>query len=301
MKDRISESENIQSWILLIILSVIWGSSFILIKRGLDYFTALQVGTIRITFAFLVMLPFALKRIKSIPKDKWKFFAFTGLISNLIPAVLFALAQTKLESSLTGILNALSPLFTLIIAVFMFKFKVNVFQISGFILGMAGTIGLSLINTSGGLGNMNVYVWLIVLATICYALSLNFIKYYLSGISSITITSLSLLIAGPVSMLILFSTDFTERINLSSNFIIAMTCIAVLGIFGTAIALVLYTKLIQMNTPLFASSVTYLVPVVAILWGFWDGEVLYPLHFAGMVFILLGIYFINKTDTNNIE
>lgn len=301
MKDRISESENIQSWILLIILSVIWGSSFILIKRGLDYFTALQVGTIRITFAFLVMLPFALKRIKSIPKDKWKFFAFTGLISNLVPAVLFALAQTKLESSLTGILNALSPLFTLIIAVFMFKFKVNVFQISGFILGMAGTIGLSLINTSGGLGNMNVYVWLIVLATICYALSLNFIKYYLSGISSITITSLSLLIAGPVSMLILFSTDFTERINLSSNFIIAMTCIAVLGIFGTAIALVLYTKLIQMNTPLFASSVTYLVPVVAILWGFWDGEVLYPLHFAGMVFILLGIYFINKTDTNNIE
>ena len=301
MKDRISESENIQSWILLIILSVIWGSSFILIKRGLDYFTALQVGTIRITFAFLVMLPFALKRIKSIPKDKWKFFAFTGLISNLIPAVLFALAQTKLESSLTGILNALSPLFTLIIAVFMFKFKVNVFQISGFILGMAGTIGLSLINTSGGLGNMNVYVWLIVLATICYALSLNFIKYYLSGISSITITSLSLLIAGPVSMLILFSTDFTERINLSSNFIIAMTCIAVLGIFGTAIALVLYTKLIQMNTPLFASSVTYLVPVVAILWGFWDGEVLYPLHFAGMVFILLGIYFINKTDSKDID
>lgn len=284
-----------QSWILLLILSIIWGSSFILIKRGLVYFTPLQVGTLRITFAFLVMLPFALKRIKKVSGDKWKFFAFTGLISNLVPAVLFALAQTKLESSLTGILNALSPLFTLIFAVLMFKFKPNSFQIGGFVLGMAGTVGLSLVNSSGGLGNMNVYVWLIVLATICYALSLNFIKYFLSDVNSLTITSLSLLIAGPFSIIILLSTDFLGRLNFSSEIVFAISCIAVLGILGTAIALVLYTKLIHMNSPLFASSVTYLVPVVAIMWGVWDGEVLFPLHFAGMVLILLGIYFINKS------
>ena len=284
-----------QSWILLLILSVIWGSSFILIKRGLVYFTPLQVGTLRITFAFLVMLPFALKRIKKVSGDKWKFFAFTGLISNLVPAVLFALAQTKLESSLTGILNALSPLFTLIFAVLMFKFKPNSFQVGGFALGMAGTVGLSLVNSSGGFGNMNVYVWLIVLATICYALSLNFIKYFLSDVNSLTITSLSLLIAGPFSIIILLSTDFLVRLNFSSEIVFAISCIAVLGILGTAIALVLYTKLIHMNSPLFASSVTYLVPVVAIMWGVWDGEVLFPLHFAGMVLILLGIYFINKS------
>lgn len=284
-----------QSWILLLILSVIWGSSFILIKRGLVYFTPLQVGTLRITFAFLVMLPFALKRIKKVSGDKWKFFAFTGLISNLVPAVLFALAQTKLESSLTGILNALSPLFTLIIAVFMFKFKPNTYQYGGFFLGMAGTIGLSLVNSSGGMGNMNVYVWLIVLATICYALSLNFIKYFLSDVNSLTITSLSLLIAGPFSIIILLSTDFIGRINFSGEFLFAIICIAVLGILGTAIALILYTKLIHMNSPLFASSVTYLVPVVAIMWGVWDSEVLFPLHFAGMGLILLGIYFINKS------
>lgn len=280
---------------LLFILSLIWGSSYILIKKGLVYFTPIQVGTIRITFAFLVMLPFALKRFKSIPKNKWKFIAFTGLVSNLIPAILFAIAQTKIESSLTGILNALSPLFTLIFAVYLFKFKVNSFQIAGFFLGFAGTIILSLINSSGGFGNMNVYVWLIVLATICYAISLNLIKYYLSDVSSLTITSLALLVAGPVSMILLFTTDFIERINMSGNFFIALTYIAVLGIFGTAIALVLYTKLIQMTTAIFASSVTYLVPVVAIMWGFLDGEILYPLHFAGMIFILLGIYFINKT------
>lgn len=280
---------------LLFILSLIWGSSFILIKKGLVYFTPVQVGTIRLTFAFLVMLPFALKRFKSITKDKWKFIAFTGLVSNLIPAILFAIAQTKLESSLTGILNALSPLFTLIFAVYLFKFKVNSFQIAGFFLGFGGTIVLSLINSSGGFGNMNIYVWLIVLATICYAISLNFIKYYLSDVSSLTITSLALLVAGPVSMILLFTTDIIDRINLSSEFFIAITYVAILGIFGTAIALVLYTRLIQMTTPLFASSVTYLVPVVAIVWGFIDGETLYPLHFAGMIFILLGIYFINKT------
>ena len=284
-----------QSWILLLILSVIWGSSFILIKRGLVYFTPLQVGTLRITFAFLVMFPFALKRMKEVSGDKWKFFAFTGLISNLVPAVLFAVAQTKLESSLTGILNALSPLFTLIFAVLMFKFKPNSFQIGGFVLGMAGTVGLSLVNSSGGVGNMNVYVWLIVLATICYALSLNFIKYFLSDVNSLTITSLSLLIAGPFSIIILLSTDFLERLNFSNEIVFAIVCIAVLGILGTAIALVLYTKLIHMNSPLFASSVTYLVPLVAIMWGVWDGEVLFPLHFAGMVLILLGIYFINKS------
>ncbi|MFZ1461371.1 MAG: DMT family transporter, partial [Ignavibacteria bacterium] len=192
-------------------------------------------------------------------------------------------------------LNALSPLFTLIFAVLMFKFKPNSFQIGGFVLGMAGTVGLSLVNSSGGFGNMNVYVWLIVLATICYALSLNFIKYFLSDVNSLTITSLSLLIAGPFSIIILLSTDFLGRLNFSSEIVFAISCIAVLGILGTAIALVLYTKLIHMNSPLFASSVTYLVPVVAIMWGVWDGEVLFPLHFAGMVLILLGIYFINKS------
>ncbi|MGB4852970.1 MAG: DMT family transporter [Ignavibacteria bacterium] len=295
MPRKFSATNQMQSWILLLILSIIWGSSFILIKRGLVYFTPLQVGTLRITFAFLVMLPFALKRVKKVSGDKWKFFAFTGLISNLVPAVLFALAQTKLESSLTGILNALSPLFTLIFAVLMFKFKPNSFQIGGFVLGMAGTVGLSLVNSSGGFGNMNVYVWLIVLATICYALSLNFIKYFLSDVNSLTITSLSLLIAGPFSIIILLSTDFLGRLNFSSEIVFAISCIAVLGILGTAIALVLYTKLIHMNSPLFASSVTYLVPVVAIMWGVWDGEVLFPLHFAGMVLILLGIYFINKS------
>lgn len=299
MSKNYSESSRVISWILLIILSVIWGSSFILIKKSLDYFTPLEVGALRIIFAFMVLLPFALTRAKNITRNKWKIFAFTGLVSNLIPAILFAIAQTKIDSSLTGILNALTPLFTVVIAVYYFKFRINLKQITGIIIGLAGTVLLSFINNSGSVGNLNVYIWLIVLATICYALNLNVIKYYLSGEDSLTITSLAIFISGPVSLIILPFTVFFEKINFSAEFLIALLYVALLGIFGTAIALILYTKLIKISTTLFASSVTYLIPIVAVAWGFLDDELLFPLHFAGMVLILLGIYFINKSDSKD--
>lgn len=296
MTKNFSDSDRILPWILLIILSVIWGSSFILIKWSLEYFSPLEVGSLRIVFAFIVLLPFAIPRLKNISGDSWKIFAFTGLVSNLIPAILFALAQTKIESSLTGILNALTPIFTVIIAVHYFKFKIRLKQIAGIIIGLAGTALLSFINSSGSFGNLNVYLWLIVLATICYALNLNVIKYYLSGMDSLTITSMALFVSGPVSLIILPFTDFFEKFNFSYEYLFALFCIALLGIFGTAIALILYTKLIKISSTLFASSVTYLIPIVAVIWGYMDDELLFPLHFVGMIFILLGIYFINKLE-----
>lgn len=295
MKEKILESEQIQSWILLIILSLIWGSSFILIKRGLEVFSPTQVGTIRISFAFLFMLPLAIRHIKKIPREKWKIVFFTGLVGNLIPAILFALAETKLESSLTGILNALSPLFTLIIAIYIFKYEIKFGQILGLGLGFIGTIGLSFVNDSGRFGNMNIYVWLIVIATICYAISLNFIKAYLDGISSIIITALAMLSIGPLSLIYLFSTDFFKKLMFISGAFESLGYLAILGVFGTAIGLILYTRLIQMTTAIFASSVTYLIPIVAIFWGLFDNESLYPLHYAGMFLVLFGIYIVNKT------
>lgn len=208
MENKIRKKEQFESWSILIVLSLIWGSSFILIKKGLEVFTPMQVGTLRITFAFLVMLPFALKHFRNIPKEKWKFIAFTGLIGNLIPAILFAIAETKLESSLTGILNALAPLFTLIIAVKVYRYKIKTGQIIGLLIGFVGTIGLSFVSVGGGFGRMNIYIWLVVVATICYGISLNFIKAYLDGISSIMITSIAMLCIGPLSMIYLFTTDF---------------------------------------------------------------------------------------------
>ena len=247
------------------------------------------------SFAFLFMVPFVIKNFKNIPKEKWKYIIFTGIVGNLIPAILFSVAQTNIESSLSGILNALSPLFTLLIAVLLFKYKIRFWQTFGLLIGFIGSIGLSFVNTKGGMGNMNVYILLIVLATICYGISLNVIKEYLNEISSIIITALALFSIGPLSLLILFSTDFFQKLSKAPGAYQSLGFIAILGVFGTAIGLVLYTRLVQMTTAVFASSVTYMIPLVAILWGLFDNEKLYPLHFAGMFLILLGIYIVNRT------
>lgn len=278
-------------------LALIWGSSYILIKKGLVVFSALQVGTIRIAFAFLFLLPSAVRNLKKVPEGKWKIIFFTGIVGNLIPSILFALAETNLESSLTGILNALSPIFTMLIAVYFFSFRIRLLQIAGIIVGFAGTIGLSFINSSGGIGNMNIYVWLTIIATFCYALSLNFIKAYLGDVSSMVITSLAVFTIGPVSIIYLFSTDFIKIVQNTPGSYEALGYISILGVFGTAIGLILYTRLIHMTTAIFASSVTYLVPIVAIFWGILDGEKIYALHLAGMLFILIGIYLVNKSGS----
>lgn len=296
MDKRFLKTERIESLFLLFILSLIWGSSYILIKKGLVAFSPVQVGTIRIVFAFFFMLPFAIRHFKLIPKEKFKLLFFTGMVGNLIPAILFALAQTRLESSLTGILNALTPIFVLLIAVFIFKYKIIFLQILGMIIGFIGTIGLSFVSSGGGIGQMNVYVWLIVLATLCYAASLNFIKAYLSGFNSIVITAMSMLSIGPLALIILLTTNFWDIIKYNPDAFESLGYLAILGIVGTAIGLILYTRLIQMTTPVFASSVTYLIPIVAIFWGLLDHEILYPLHYAGMLLILLGIYFVNKSE-----
>jgi len=295
LKEGLTEREQIQSWIILIILSLIWGSSFILIKKGLEVFSPVQVGTLRMSFAFLFMLPFVFRNFKNIPKEKWKYIIFTGIVGNLIPAILFSVAQTNIESSLSGVLNALSPLFTLLIAILLFKYKIKFWQTFGLLIGFIGSIGLSFVNTKGEVGSMNVYVLLIVIATMCYGISLNVIKEYLNEVSSIIITALALFSIGPLSLIILFSTDVFQKLGDYPGAFQSLGFIAILGIFGTAIGLILYTRLVQMTTAVFASSVTYLIPIVAILWGLLDNEKLYPPHYAGMFLILLGIYIVNRT------
>ncbi|MDZ4713173.1 MAG: DMT family transporter [bacterium] len=302
-------THKVEVWFLFIMLSLIWGSSFILIKKGLVVFSPEQVGTMRIVFAFLFLLPAAVRNLKKISKDKWKVVFFTGMIGNFIPSILFSIAETGLESSLTGILNALTPLFALIIAVLLFNHRLRIIQISGLLIGFIGTVGLSFVSARGEIGQMNMYVWFVIIATVCYGISLNIIKNYLQGINSIVITSLALLTVGPIAVIYLLTTDFIYIVINSPGAFEALFFIALLGIFGTAIALILYTKLIHLTSAVFASFIAYLIPVVAILWGWLDNESLYALHFIGMVMILLGIYLVNKSEDfskkneqyNNIE
>jgi drug/metabolite transporter (DMT)-like permease len=278
-------------------LSLIWGSSFILIEKGLQVFPPVQVGCIRLVYAFLILLPHAIRNIGKIPGNKWFIIFLTGSVGNLIPAILFAVAVKHLESSLAGILNALVPLFTFLVAVFFFKFKINLLQIAGLILGFIGSLGLSLVNSEGGIGSMNIYVLLIVLATVCYAVSLNLIKEYLSGISSIVITSLAILSVGPLAIIYLIYDGFFSVVINTKGSLEALGYLSLLGIFGTAIGLILYTRLVLNTNAVFASSVTYLIPIVAIFWGIVDDEKIYTLHYAGMIMILIGIYLVNRSYT----
>ncbi|HAY32745.1 MAG TPA: DMT family transporter [Ignavibacteria bacterium] len=296
---RFSRQSDLTAWVLLIILSLIWGSSYILIKRGLDVYTPEQVGTMRLTFAFLILLPTALKNVFRLPGNKLLVLFLIGLVGNILPYLLFSYAQTVLASSVTGILNALTPIFAMLIAVFIFKYKIRGMQIAGMLLGFSGILLLSFIDETGVLGSINIYVWLVIIATLCYAVSLNLIKAYLSDIRSVIVSAVSLLSVGPICMAYLFTTDFIHRFNTVPGSGMSMLYIAILGIVGTAFAMILYTKLIQITDAIFATTVTYMLPIVSIIWGLLDGEILYPVHYAGMLIILSGVYLINKNFNIN--
>ena len=280
-------------WFILVLLAFIWGSSFILIKKGLDAFSPVQVGSIRIVFAGLCLLPFALRYLKSY-KNYWKKFFLYGMTANLLPAILFALAETGISSSLAGILNSLTPIMTFIIGIIVFHTVIKKGQVIGLMIGFAGSFALSFINNAGGLGSFNYFALFVIVATICYGISANMVKVSFHKINSVVLTSLALFFVGPLGFIYLFSSDFLTRVSSHPDALASLGYLFLLGAFGTAFALVLFNKLIQITTAVFATSVTYLIPVIAVLWGILDGEDFFTLHFLGMLLIVAGVYIINK-------
>jgi len=280
--------------LVLIFLSLIWGSSFILIKKGLLAYSPLQVGTLRILFASIVLLPIAIKNMSSIIKIHWKKLFLLGLISNLIPAILFATAETEMSSSLAGMLNALTPVMTTIVGVLFYKSKISMPIALGLAIGFAGSFVLSFVGGSGELGNFNFYALFVILATLLYGISGNMVKEYVKTFNPVVLVSLATLLTAPISLVILFSSDFTTRITSHPDALLSLLSIFILGSIGTAFALAIFNKLIKSTSAVFASSSTYLIPIVAIGWGILDGESLFPLHFVGMALIIVGIIILNK-------
>jgi drug/metabolite transporter (DMT)-like permease len=281
------------SWIIIVILSLIWGSSFMLIKNSLLVFSAGQVGALRMLIAALIFSPFTIFVFRKIPLDKWKYVAISGLVGNLIPSFLFAFAQTSLSSSVTGILNALTPMFTLIIGVLLFRTPLKVTQILGLCLGFVGACGLSLLKSDGNLGAVNLYVLLIMAATICYGLSINVVRQYLGGINPIYVAACALTTTAPFALAYLLTTDSTQ-LTKHPDFAKSMTSILILGTMGSALALIFFNKLVQISSAVQASMTTYLIPIVALCWGWYAGEVIGIWHFAGMALIISGIYVAHK-------
>lgn len=280
---------------LLIILSLIWGTSFILIKQGLKVFAPDEVGALRVTAASLVLLPFAFLKLKEVPVNQyWKLFA-SGMMGIFIPAFLFATAQTRIDSSVAGIMNSLTPMFTLIIGIILFNQKFKLLTAIGFLLGLGGTVLLILSRSGGQVSGINFYALLIVIACVFYGCNVNFLKYQISSMSSMTITSLALLFIGPLAMVYLFGfTDFTTKLGETPGAWQACGYIVLLGIMSTSIATLLFTKLIKISSPIFASSVTYIMPIVAVMWGVLVGEKLHAGHYIGMATIIGGVYLANR-------
>lgn len=280
-------------WLLLVALALIWGSSFILIKKGLIALNPFQVGSLRIIFCALFLLVIGFRSLAAIPQTKWKYIALTSLFGTFVPAYLFAIAQTQINSSVSSILNSLTPLNTLILGVVVFGLDFKRTQIFGVVIGLAGTI-LLIFNGAANQPNQNYYYTILILiASLCYATNVNLIKKYLSDIKPLCITTGNFLVMLLPALLILSFTDFFSIMHVAevSN---AMIFIAVLGIIGTGIANVLFYKLIQISSPVFATSVTYLIPVVAFFWGLLDNEMLTPMQFLGAFIILIGVYLSSK-------
>lgn len=276
-------------WFYLFLLSLIWGSSFILIKRGLIGLTAVQVGSLRIIFAGLFLLIVGFSSLKKISARQWKFVALTSFFGTFIPAFFFAIAETKVDSSIVAILNSLTPLNTLVLGIIFFGIQFQKRQVLGVFIGLVGCLLLVLNGASGHTGQNYYYLILVVIATLCYAINVNLIKKYLSDLNSLSITTGNFAVLFLPALIILSTTDFTQKINLEVTQY-SILFVMILGVLGTGIANVLFFKLIQMSSPVFATSVTYLIPIVAFFWGLLDNEMLTPIQFFGAFVILIGVY-----------
>ncbi|MEQ8471549.1 MAG: DMT family transporter [Marinoscillum sp.] len=291
-----TQKNPLKAWSLLIALSLIWGSSFILIKKGLLGLDPMEVGAIRILSAALFMLPFALRNFSRVKRHHVKPLISIGFLGSLIPAFLFAIAQTRLESSITGVMNALTPIFTILVGLVIYKHKQSPQVFVGVVVGFIGTAILIFAGSGGSLANFNFYAFFVVLATVMYALNLNIIKHHLQDLKAVTITSVSLAFVGPIAAIQLFGfTDYASKLVNVEGTVLATSYILVLGVVGTAIALLIFNRLVNLTDPVFTSSVTYIIPVIAICWGLIDGEVLLAMHVVGILAILTGVYIANAS------
>ena len=279
---------------LLAITSLIWGSSFILIKRGLAVFDPLEVGTLRIFFAFLAFIPILIFNYKKLPKKLGAWLLLAGLIGSFFPSLLFSLAGSKLQSSVSGMLNAITPLFTVLVGSIFFSQTFALQKWVGLAVGLVGALILGFVNAKGGL-DLNAYVLVVAFATLLYAFNVNLLKIKFSHVPPLVLSAATIVSVGPFACILLFGfTDFTHKITEVPGAWAAVGYISILGLFGTALALVLFNKLIQISSPLTASSVTYIMPIVSVLWGVVDGEPFHLLQLIGLAAILVGVWMVNK-------
>ena len=284
------EKTTLISWGILLLLSLVWGSSYILIKKSLLAFTPLQVACLRLSISAIAFFPVFLWHFRTIDWSKLKYLVIVGVTGSALPAILFSTAQTEISSSVAGVLSSLAPLFTLIIGILFYGATIIWSKITGILVGLLGAISLIVFGQNAGIEGDLWYGLLILIGCVCYAISSNTVKASLQEMSSVKISAVAFFIVGFPCLIYLLSTNILEVIRTDEHGLTSLGAVTVLALAGTVMATVLFFKLVQMTNPVFASLVSYLIPIIAISLGAYDGEPITILHLLGMVLILSGVY-----------
>jgi drug/metabolite transporter (DMT)-like permease len=281
------------NWVLFCVLSIIWGSSFLLMKLGMVALSPYQVAALRILSGGIVLIPFAGKAYMAIPQKKRGLVLASGLLGSFFPAFLFCVAETKINSSVTGMLNSLTPLLTVVMGVVFFQIPTTKQKLIGVVIGLMGLLLLMAPNGHIVINDIP-YMLLILLATLLYAINVNLVGKHMQGIASLHIASLAFVLLIVPCLVVLYATHFFS-ITQTPQLIQSIIAASFLGVAGTAIASVWFYILVKRAGALFASMVTYGIPFVAIIWGMVYGETISLLQLTGLSIILLGVFITNKT------
>ena len=287
-------NSKLVNWGFFVLLSIIWGSSFILMKEGLKELTAYEVAAMRMLSAGIILLPFALKGFQQVDKKSMGYVLLTGVLGSFIPAILFCVAETKIDSALAGMLNSLTPLCVVVIGILFFRSKTQWQKIAGVVVGFAGMVLLFLTQKSAAQDTHLSYALLVFIATLCYGVNVNILSKHLQHIPSLQIAAIAFVALIIPSLIVLGMNGFFSHPFSNTAVIKAVGASALLGVFGTAIASVLFYVLMKRAGALFASMVTYGIPFVAVFFGVLAEETVTALQIVGLLIILSGVYIANK-------
>ena len=288
-------------WLFLIFLSLVWGTSLFLVKKATLSFTAYQVGALIMVFSAIILLPFAYKSLKNIKRKHLGPLLIIAIFSTFIPSFMFTIAISKIGVSVTSILNSLTPLNTLLLGFLMYNLRFSKNQVIGLLLGFVGLLVYFLAGNSFKGSGEYIYSFLVIFSSIGYALNSNLIMNKLQDLGAITITTATFLITLVPSLLVLYFTDFFEVYDGSKSQINSLIYILFKALIGTALAMIVFNKLVKISSAVFATTVTYLIPLVALIWGYFDGEKLTFWQFFSGVLILFGVYISTKLKSKKNE
>lgn len=285
-------SKEKEKWVLLVILTLIWGSSFILIKKSLLHYNPYEVGSLRIAIASVLLMPLAIINIRKFPRKQLKYLLVAAACGNFIPMFLFPMAETEISSAVAGIINSVMPIFVIILGALFWNTKTTKQQIIGTVISFSGVCILTLGNGEAGELKL-IPILLLLLATLLYAINSLTVKTKLAHVEP---KALSAFVFGFVlfvpSLIALVFAGFFRDFSFSKDNFEGLMYVSMLSVFGTGLAMMLNYRLLSVSSALFSSTVTLLMPIVAIIWGIIDGEELSVMQFVGAAVIIAGLIFL---------